>query len=729
MADINREEKKGLAKQKKKKSGPAKVKKVKAPKAPKNKEKRLKAPKAPKNKEKKQAARGAKLIQKREKKAAARHKVISVRTKLILLIVPVTIGIVAVLVIVSSYMSKNRMQAMSEAQLDSSIQNQSDSITAWLEQNLEFFSTAKTTIESIQPKTADDLKAALNIYYGQNENCPNGLYVAGSDGKYFKAVKSGLAFRDITNTMWYRQGLTRVNMDYGSAYMDMAGKYVVSASALLNDGSGKLRVISADVSLDKITTIVNSGTKMNGANSFLVDTRTGTILSSPKSSMVGTNIQKSKDPLMTGVAKKLKVHDLEADTIDDRLVEMREINDTDWVLVSYAPMSLILKDVADLSRTLAILGFIAIIILVVILLVVVTGIFAPISGITKSITNMSEGDFTIKVKQVSHDEIGAMSGSVGRFVERMRGMLSSIRNESVKLKSQSESTDKVSKDMLRESTSQTKEMENLNQIVDSLAVAVNNIADSATTLAQVVSDTKEDSDKTTEAMTNTVRIAKQGQQDISNLGSAMEEIRNANQSLAESVNQVGEASNQITKIVTVIQEIADETNLLSLNASIEAARAGESGRGFAVVASQIGKLANNSGESANDISKLIRNVSDLIEEAVKKADESYQAIERNGALIDSTVQSFDEIYENINQSNRRLKRVVENIKKVEGVATNVAAISEEQAASTAEIQTTAQEIVEHARSITRSSQDVAENSKELSDTSTALAGYVSRFRI
>ena len=163
MADINREEKKGLAKQKKKKNGPAKVKKVKAPKAPKNKEKKLKAPKAPKNKEKKQAARGAKLIQKREKKAAARHKVISVRTKLILLIVPVTIGIVAVLVIVSSYMSKNRMQAMSEAQLDSSIQNQSDSITAWLEQNLEFFSTAKTTIEAIQPKTADDLKAALNI--------------------------------------------------------------------------------------------------------------------------------------------------------------------------------------------------------------------------------------------------------------------------------------------------------------------------------------------------------------------------------------------------------------------------------------------------------------------------------------------------------------------------------------------------------------------------------------
>ena len=720
MANINREEKKRLAEQKK---AEKKAKKVKAAAA--------KKPKVKSIRKKARKSKGADVTKLRtaQKKKIVQHKVMSVRTKMLLLILPVTIGIVAVLVIVSSAMSRNRMQSMSEAQLDSSIANQADSIEAWLEQNLEFFSTAKNTIEAEQPKDRESMINLLNIYYGKNDNCPNGLYAADSEGKYYKATNANLSFRDITDTVWYKQGLTRVNMDYGSAYMDMAGKYVISASALLDDGSGKLKVISADVTLDKISTIVNSGTKMKGASSFLVDSRVGTILSSPDSQLVGTNITKSKDALLKGVASRIRAYDYDPATIDDKLVEMRQINDTDWVLVSYAPMSLIMSDVISLGKTLAILGVIAIVVLAFILLVVVARIFAPISGITKNITNMSEGDFTIKVRQMSHDEIGAMSGSVGRFVERMRSMLSSIMNESAKLKTQSENTDKVSKDMLRESTSQTQEMENLNQIVDSLAIAVNSIADSATTLAQVVSDTKEDSDKTNEAMTNTVRIAKQGQQDISNLGSAMEEIRNSNQSLLESVNEVGDASKQITKIVSVIQEIADETNLLSLNASIEAARAGESGRGFAVVASQIGKLANNSGESADDISKLIKTVSDKIEEVVKKADESYQAIEKNGALIDSTVQSFDEIYENINQSNRRLGRVVENIKKVEGVATNVAAISEEQAASTAEIQQTAQEIVEHARSITQSSRDVAENSKELSDTSTALAGYVSKFKI
>lgn len=653
----------------------------------------------------------------------------SIRTKLLLLTVPVIIIIVLVFVLVSTNMSKNRLQEKSEAQLDSSVVNQTDNIEGWLEKNLEFFQTAKNTIEQMTPKNTMALIRLLNIYYGQNENCPNGLYVADSEGNFYKAELADLSPRDVTQTRWYTQGLTRVNMDYGSAYIDSTGKYVVSASALLDDGSGELKVISADVPLDQITIIVNSGIKMDGATSFLLDRESGTILSSPQSNQVGTNVSKINDPLMKGVAKKISTNDYSAGEIDGQLVEMREINDTDWVLVSYVPMSLIMKDVNSLRSVLLFLGLIAVVALAVIIIVVVSKIFAPIQGITKSISDMSDGDFTIQVKKSGNDEIGAISGSIGKFVESMRSMLSSIRQESAKIRSQSESSDRVSKDMFKESSSQTKEMEELNNIVDSLAASVNHIAESATTLAQVVSDTKEDSNETEESMKTTVQIASRGRDDIRGLGDAMEEIRSANQELVDSVNQVGQASNQIRKIVGVIQEIADETNLLSLNASIEAARAGESGRGFAVVASQIGNLATSSGTSAADISKLIKTVSDLIAQVVKKADESYATIEKNGSLIDSTVKSFDDIYANIRESNERLKRVVDNIGKVEEVATSVAAISEEQAASTSEIQQTSKDIVEHARMINQSSQDVAENSRELSDTSNALEGYVSQFKI
>lgn len=664
-----------------------------------------------------------------KKVKAARISKKSIRTKLLLLTIPVTIVIVLALVSTSALMSKKRLQEKSEAQLDSSIVNQKDNIESWLDKNLEFFQTAKHTIEMEKPETREDMTKLLNIYYGQNDNCPNGLYVADAEGNYYKAEKADFSSRDVTSTMWYQQGLTRVNMDYGTAYLNVDNKYVISASAILNDGSGELKVISADVPLDQISIIVNSGIKMKGATSFLFDSKTGTIISSPDSSLVGTDIKKAKDSLLKKIAKRAATDDYTETQIDDQLVEMQSISDTGWILVSYVPMSQIMQDVNSLMAVLLILGILAVVVLAIIITIVATRIFAPITGITQSISDMSQGDFTIELKKTGDDEIGAISGSIGSFIESMRSMLSSIREESAKIRSQSVNSDKVSKDMYEESSSQTREMEELDQIVDSLSESVNQIAEAATTLAQVVSDTKGDSNETQESMKKTVDIAHQGREDIRGLGDAMDAIRNSNKDLLDSIEQVGQASNNITKIVNVITEIADETNLLSLNASIEAARAGESGRGFAVVASQIGNLANNSADSAADISKLIQKVSELINDVVKKADESYSIIEKNGSLIESTVKSFDDIYANIKESDKRLSRVVENISKVEDVATNVAAISEEQAASTSEIQKTSKEIVEHARTLNQSSQDVAENSKELSDTSNALAGYVSHFKI
>jgi methyl-accepting chemotaxis protein len=99
----------------------------------------------------------------------------------------------------------------------------------------------------------------------------------------------------------------------------------------------------------------------------------------------------------------------------------------------------------------------------------------------------------------------------------------------------------------------------------------------------------------------------------------------------------------------MIGEIAEETNLLSLNASIEAARAGEAGRGFAVVASQIGKLAQTSAESAQNIGSLIDKVRELITDAVGQANNSARSIEENSKMIEAAVQTFDRIYNNIQE--------------------------------------------------------------------------------
>ncbi len=119
----------------------------------------------------------------------------------------------------------------------------------------------------------------------------------------------------------------------------------------------------------------------------------------------------------------------------------------------------------------------------------------------------------------------------------------------------------------------------------------------------------------------------------------------------------------------------------------------------------------------------------LIDEAVGQANASAESIEENSELINIAVKTFDQIYENIQASNDCIEEMIRDVQKVDDVATNVAAISEEQAASADEILATSQNMVEQAKTISQNSEDVANNSHELANTSDTLSSHVQQFKI
>ena len=661
------------------------------------------------------------------KKTKTKQK--KIKNKLIMMLLPVVILSILALVLISATLSRRSMTSMATAQLDSSISNQADNIESWLNENLENFSSVKQVIE----KTAADeasLQAILDSYYEYNKYCPDGVYVATASGDFYAARGASKSVSNPTAETWYQQGITSVNMKYGTAYENEEGVPVISASGILNDGSGQLKVIAADLSLDQISIIVNSGVKMDQAASFLVDTSDNTILAHRDPSRISTALSTTdSNKLMAAIAERVESRRYDTVALSGYQVAFAEVQGTDWVLVSYISDDIILKDVTTLMNILIIVGLIAVVLIVILINLLVTKVIAPLGNITKNITDMSAGDFTIEVKHESDDEIGLMGSKVGEFVDSMRRMLSTINEESERLKEQSDNSDRVSKNMYDASRSQADAMQNLNNTVDQLAVAVNEIAENATTLAMVVSDTRENSNQANESMKETVEISKKGRDDMEQLSVAMQGIKDSNDQLVEKINDVGKASEEITKIVGLIAEIADETNLLSLNASIEAARAGEAGKGFAVVASEIGKLAQNSAASAENISRLINDVQQAINLVVAQAEASAENIDANSELIDTAVDTFDQIYQNIEKSNGLLDLMIQDVQKVDDVASNVAAISEEQAASADEILETSHHMVEQANSITESSQDVADNSHELANTSETLTAYVQQFKI
>lgn len=658
-----------------------------------------------------------------------KEKTGKIRNKLLLSIVPsVTITII-VLIAVTTVLSRSNMITSAKNELSSSLKNQSDNIESWLAENLQFFSTAKTTIEATQPN-GQELQTMLDGWYGVNSNSSNGLYIASSSGQTFKASEADLDLSDPTSQTWYKEGLTRVNMAYGSAYKNAEGENVISASGILNDGGDDIKVVSADVSLDKISIIVNSGVKMKNASSFLVDRTDNTILAHRDFSLVSSTLStSSSDKLLAGVAEKIADEDYSETTIGDYMVDFKEISDTTWILVSYIETDVILADVNRIVNISILIGLISVILISAIILLTINRTVAPLSDISKDIIAMSGGDFTIDVEAKSNDEIGLMGDQINEFIESMRKMIHTISDEADELKQQSDNSDTVAKNMYDASEAQSEAMKQLSQTVDQLASAVNEIAQNATTLATVVADTRDNSHKAESSMNETVEISRKGRSDMEQLNSAMSGMSDSNARLMESVSKVDTASNEITNIVSLIGEIAEETNLLSLNASIEAARAGEAGKGFAVVAMEIAKLAQTSAQSATNIGSLIGEVHNLIQEVVGQANESAASIEQNGALIETAVETFDKIYDNIQASNDLIKDMINDVEKVDDVATNVAAIAQEQAASADEILATSQNMVEQADNITRSSQDVADNSHKLAGTSDTLTSYVQQFKI
>ena len=214
---------------------------------------------------------------------------ISIKAKLLGIIIPVVIAIILILVFTAYHVSSGIIESYSKNLLESSVNSQASKIEAWLEENLASMQMAKTMIEKLHPDEAQ-LQTILDASCGYSENYPDGFFLADANGSFLKGTDSKKQEPNPKESMWYQEGMTRVNMAVGSAHQNPDGTNVVSASGLLNDGSDTVRVIAADMTLDRISVIVNSFIEMHDAEAFLVDKDSSVILASRDSDLISKTL-------------------------------------------------------------------------------------------------------------------------------------------------------------------------------------------------------------------------------------------------------------------------------------------------------------------------------------------------------------------------------------------------------------------------------------------------------
>lgn len=152
-------------------------------------------------------------------KATKTKRVIKVRDKFLFFIMPAIIIFIILIIVMAGILSEKMIQSLSEDALDSSLNNQADNITSWLEKNLENFSSVKQTIEATNPDE-EELQEILDSFYGYNSYAKEGIYIGTSTGKLYKASESNKISENVTSENWYKDGLTRVNLNYGQTYTD-----------------------------------------------------------------------------------------------------------------------------------------------------------------------------------------------------------------------------------------------------------------------------------------------------------------------------------------------------------------------------------------------------------------------------------------------------------------------------------------------------------------------------
>ena len=358
------------------------------------------------------------------------------------------------------------------------------------------------------------------------------------------------------------------------------------------------------------------------------------------------------------------------------------------------------------SYTVAVTVFISVFIAGLVLSFLITlrvnaHITAPVLAMTGMIDILAGGDLTRELPVESSDELGVMAGRLNEMIRNLREMIGGIIEAVATLAGASTQISSSTEEMAAGSQEQTSQAGEVSSAVAMMAKSVAENSTSAGEAASTARQARESAERGGEVVEQTV--------------GGMRRIAEVVNGTAATVQTLGKSGDQIGEIISVIDDIADQTNLLALNAAIEAARAGEQGRGFAVVADEVRRLAERTTKATKEIATMIRTIQSETKGAVSAINQGTKEVNEGIALAD--------------RAGAALAEIVRISQQVTDMITGIAAASEEQSAASEQIAKNVDAIRAVTSETAAGEQQIARAAEDLNRLTENLQRLTSRFRI
>ncbi|CAH7212492.1 Methyl-accepting chemotaxis protein [Vibrio chagasii] len=618
----------------------------------------------------------------------------------------IQIAIAIIIAVVSgtqAWISVTQLTQETEVAINQEMKNVSVGTTNYI---ADWLSTRSDMMLANEPTISSNSNSDRELLITKQAGQFLSVYAGFSDGTiaYGDKTESWPADYDPRTRPWYKDANTASDLIITEPYQDFDGSIVISfAKAFSGQKQG---VLAADLTVTSIIDTVLNVKLDNDGFAFLVDGNNNIVAYSDEA--LSQKPLTSLNPELTANRVSQLIQNQTITTLawpgqGDKLVYIANVPNTDWSLGIVIDKDLAFSAVTDAIQFIALTSLVLYIAISIASTMVINRLLYPLQTLSEALTQLAQGrgDLTQRIDITRMDEIGKLAELVNQFLSQMQSMLKGVVEHSHDLNNHAEKANQLA-------TQSSIRVENQQNDINQIATAIHEMSATAAEVASHAELTASASQASATACNDGQEVIQQNRDAITSLATQVEDAANV-------IRELENNAQSINQILSTIQGIAEQTNLLALNAAIEAARAGEQGRGFAVVADEVRVLSQRTHGSTEEIRVMIDTLQKNTEHAVDSMTTSTQLAENSVGFAE--------------QAHDSLSKITQAISEINDMALQIASAAEEQRAVSEDISRNTQGIKDASDDLAQQAESSRNSSNEMSSAAESMRRDVERFKV